>query len=213
MSDNRISDESQALRNEIRRLRKSLSELTPPVDILLKRRGFRIYKKEPSEDLLLPEDTCINSFYDMLKKYSFRLFLREVIKHQKFFKLEHVTRYATSAVTNDYLHYMIDIGLVGNTSGGFKLLPSPIKSFGETLEWFIAEIFKVEFAVEAIWDLQLRRSGGYDSSGPGLVVIMTSLRKSMGQYSIWRLNLLRQNRYISKRFQLFLIGYLIFLLR
>ena len=77
MSDNRISDESQDLRNEIKRLRKSLSELTPPLDILLKRRGFRIYKKEPSEDLLLPEDSYINSFYDMLKKYSFRLFLRE----------------------------------------------------------------------------------------------------------------------------------------
>jgi hypothetical protein len=165
MSDNRISDESQELRNEIRRLRKSLSELTPPLDILLKRRGFRIYKKEPSEDLLLPGDTFINSFYDMLKKYSFRLFLREVIKHQKFFKLEHVTRYATAAVTNDYLHYMIHIGLVGNATGGFKLLPGPIKSFGETLEWFIAEIFKVEFAVEAIWGIRFKRprvGGDYD---------------------------------------------------
>jgi hypothetical protein len=165
MSDNSISDESQDLRNEIKRLRKSLSELTPPLDILLKRRGFRIYKKEPSEDLLLPENTFINSFYDMLKKYSFRLFLREVIKYQKFFKLEHVTRFATSAVTNDYLQYMIDTGLVGNASGGFKLLPGPIKSFGETLEWFIAEIFKVEFAAEAFWGIRFKRprvGGDYD---------------------------------------------------
>ncbi len=165
MSDNRISDESQALRNEIRRLRKSLSELTPPLDILLKRRGFRIYKKEPSEDLLLPEHTGINSFYEMLKKYSFRLFLREVIKHQKFFQLEDVTRYATAAVTNDYLQYMIHTGLVGDTSGGFKLLRGPIKSFGETLEWFIAEIFKVEFAAEATWGIRFKRprvGGDYD---------------------------------------------------
>jgi len=165
MSENKISDESQALRNEIRRLRKSLSELTPPLDILLKRRGFRIYKKEPSEDLLLPEDTFISSFYEMLKRYSFRLFLREVIKHQKFFKLEHVTRYATSAVTRDYIQYMINIGLVENVSGGFKLIPSPIKSFGETLEWFIAEIFKVEFAAETIWGIRFKRprvGGDYD---------------------------------------------------
>ncbi len=165
MSDNRISDDSQSLRNEIRRLRKSLSELTPPLDILLKRRGFRIYKKEPSEDLLLPEDKFTNSFYEMLKKYSFRLFLREVIKNQKFFKLENVTRYATSAVTKDYLHYMIYTGLVGSASGGFKLLQSPIKSFGETLEWFIAEIFKVEFVVEAIWGIRFKRprvGGDYD---------------------------------------------------
>jgi len=165
MSDDRISDESQALRNEIRRLRQSLSELTPSLDILLKRRGFKIYKKEPSDDLLLPEDTFIKSFYEMLKKYSFRLFLREVIKHQKFFKLEHVTRYATSAVTKDYLQYLIRIGLVGKTPEGFELLLSPIKSFGETLEWFIAEILKVEFAAEAIWGIRFKRTrvgGDYD---------------------------------------------------
>ena len=165
MSENKTSDESHVLRNEIRRLRKSLSELTPPLDALLKRRGFRIYKKEPSEDLLLPEDTFIDSLYEMMKKYSFRLFLREVIKHQKFFKLENVTRYATSTVTKDYLDYLIHIGLVENVTGGFKLKPSPIKSFGETLEWFVAEIFKVEFAAEAIWGIRFKRprvGGDYD---------------------------------------------------
>lgn len=165
MSENNTSDESQNLRDEIRRLRRSLSELTPPLDILLKRRGFRIYKKEPSEDLLLPEDTFINNFYEMLKKYSFRLFLREVIKNQKFFKLEDVTRYATSAVTKDYLNYMIGIGLVGSIPGGFRLLTGHIKSFGETLEWFVAEIFKIEFAAEAIWGIRFKRpevGGDYD---------------------------------------------------
>jgi len=165
MSDDIISGESHALRNEIRRLRRSLSELTPPLEVLLKRRGFRIYKKEPSDDLLLPGDTFIESFYEILKKYSFRLFLREVIKHQKCFRLEHVTRYATSAVTKDYLQYMIRVGLVGNTSGGFALLTRPIKSFGETLEWFVAEILKVEFAAEAIWGIRFKRpsvGGDYD---------------------------------------------------
>lgn len=165
MSENKTYDESHILHNEIRRLRKSLSELTPPLDVLLKRRGFKIYKKEPSEDLLLPEDTFINSLYEMMKKYSFRLFLREVIKHQRFFKLENVTRYATSAVTKNYLDYLILIGLVENATGGFKLKSNPIKSFGETLEWFVAEIFKVEFAAEAIWGIRFKRprvGGDYD---------------------------------------------------
>ena len=165
MSENKTSDESRALRNEIRRLRKSLSELTPSLDVLLKRRGFKIYKKEPSEDLLLPEDKFIDSLYEMMKRYSFRLFLREVIKHQKFFKIENVTRYATSAVTENYLDYLIKIGIVENVPGGFKLKPSPIKSFGETLEWFIAETFKVEFEAEAIWGIRFKRprvGGDYD---------------------------------------------------
>jgi hypothetical protein len=165
MPGNRTSDEYQSLREEIRRLRKSLSELTPPLDVLLKRRGFRIYKKEPSEDLLLPEDKFTGSFYELMKKYSFRLFLRDVIKHQKFFRLENVTRYATIEVTKDYLEYMINISLVEKLSEGFRLSLEPIKSFGETLEWFVAEIFKVEFAAEAIWGIRFKRpsvGGDYD---------------------------------------------------
>ncbi len=166
MSENKkTSDETESLRDEIRRLRKSLSELTPPLDVLLKRRGFRIYKKEPSEDLLLPENKFIGGFYEMMKKYSFRLFLRDVIKHQKFFRLENVTRYATLEVTRDYLEYMINICLVEKSSGGFRLSLGPIKSFGETLEWFVAGIFKKEFAAEAIWGIRFKRTmvgGDYD---------------------------------------------------
>jgi hypothetical protein len=158
-------DDIESLHNEIKRLRRSLSELTPPLDVLLKRRGFKIYKKEPSEDLLLPDKQFTGSFYEMLKKYSFRLFLRDVIKHQEFFRLEHVTRYATSTVTSDYVEYLRDLGLIELSSGGFKLIPGPIKSFGETLEWFIAEIFKKEFETEAIWGIRSKRpriGGDYD---------------------------------------------------
>jgi hypothetical protein len=165
MPGNKISDDIRSLRDEIKRLRQSLSELTPPLDILLRRRGFKIYKKEPSEDLLLPEEKFTASFYEMLKKYSFRLFLREIIKHQKFFTLERVTRYATSEVTKEYLDYIKKIGLAEKADDGFKLLPSPIKSFGETLEWFVAEIFKIEFAADAIWGIRFKRpnvGGDYD---------------------------------------------------
>jgi hypothetical protein len=101
----------------------------------------------------------------MLKKYSFRLFLREVIKHQKFFKLEQVTRYATSEITKDYVAYMKDIGILENVPGGFRLASGPIKSFGETLEWFVAQIFQEEFAAEAIWGIKSKRpliGGDYD---------------------------------------------------
>lgn len=165
MSDNKPSDEYETLRDEIKRLRKSLSELTPPLEVLLKRRGFRIYKKEPSDDLLIPEKKHIGSFYEMMKKYSFRLFLREVIKHQKFFKLENVARYATPEVTAEYIKYLINVGLIEEVSDGYRLSIGRIKSFGETLEWFIAEIFRVEFTAEAIWGIRFKRQkvgGDYD---------------------------------------------------
>jgi hypothetical protein len=165
MSDETFPDETHYLRDEIRRLRKSLSELTPPLSVLLKRRGFRIYKKEPSEDLLLPQKEFFDNYFEMMKKYSFRLFLREVIKHQEFFMLEDVTRYATAEVTKEYVDYMNKIGLVEKLPDGFRLSKRPVKSFGETLEWFVSETFKKEFATEAIWGIRFKRpkvGGDYD---------------------------------------------------
>ncbi len=164
MSDN-ASDEIESLHNEIRRLRRSLSELTPSLDVLLKLRGFRIYKREPADDLLLPEKRFLVSFYEMLRKYSFRLFLRDVIKNQTFFRVQQVTRYATSAVTAEYTEYLREVGLIEPLSDGFRLIRGPIKSFGETLEWFVAEIFKKEFATEAVWGIRFKRpkvGGDYD---------------------------------------------------
>ena len=74
MMSDKPADEIESLHNEIRRLRRSLAELTPSLDIVLKLRGFRIYKQEPADDLLLPEKKFLDSFYEMLRKYSFRLF-------------------------------------------------------------------------------------------------------------------------------------------
>lgn len=165
MISDRPADETGSLRDEIKRLRKSLAKLTPPLDALLKRRGFRIYKKEPSDDLLIPEDAFLESFYRMMQKYSFRLFLRDVIKHQDSFRHEQVTRYATAEVTGEYLEYIKDIGLAVETDDGYRLSSGPIKSFGETLEWFVAQIFKKEYATEALWGLRFKRprvGGDYD---------------------------------------------------
>ena len=164
-TSNNLSDETKTLRDEIKRLRESLSELTPSIDVLLKRRGFRIYKRELADDLLIPEEKFIAGFYAIMQRYSFRLFLREVIKHQTFFSLEDVTRYATAEVTKEYVGYMTAIGLIEDVSGGFRLSRRPVKSFGETLEWFMAEIFRREFSTEAIWGIRFKRprvGGDYD---------------------------------------------------
>ncbi len=160
------SEEIRALHDEIKRLRKTLSELTPSLDALLRRRGFRIYKKEPSEDLVLPPKKFLDNFYEMLKKYSFRLFLRDVIKHQESFTKGQVTKYATADVTEAYINFLLSTRVIepaGRQS--FRLIKRPIKSFGETLEWFLCQIFKREFAAEATWGVKFKRpkvGGDYD---------------------------------------------------
>jgi len=133
--------------------------------MLLKRRGFLIYKKEPSEDLLIPAKRHINRFYQMLHKYSFRLVLRDVIKHQEQFTLEDVTRYASAGVTDSYLEHLVSVKLVRKKAGGYVLARRPIRSFGTTLEWYAAEVLKQEFGAEVVWGVKFRRpkvGGDYD---------------------------------------------------
>ncbi len=161
------------LKSEIKRLRRSLSELTPPLSSILKRRGFRIYKKEPSDDLFIPKERFVDGYYEMLKRYSFRLFLRDVIKHQLLFTPKQVTRYSTKEVTLQYLDYLVKVGLAARVDEAtentfYGLTKGPVKSFGETLEWFMAEIFRREFSIEAIWGVKMKRpmvGGDYDLLG------------------------------------------------
>ncbi len=157
--------EAADLREEITLLRQRLTELTPPLEALLRRRGFSIFKKEPSEDLIIPAERHLDSYYETMKRYSFRLFLREVIKHQEGFTPGEVTTYATEEITGEYIDYLLETGLLERVSGGYRLRKRPVKSFGETLEWFVAEVLKREFRMETIWGIKFRgrRVGGdYD---------------------------------------------------
>ena len=167
MSDSDLREEILFLRREIGRLRTSLSVLSPSLPILLRRRGFRIYKKEPRDDLLIPDEQFVEGYYRLLQKYSFRLFLRDVIKHQEQFTIRDVTRYATQGVTAEYVDYLSQSGLIGKAGGerAYYLKDGPIKSFGPTLEWFLAEVFRREFSAEAIWGVKFKRTvigGDYD---------------------------------------------------
>ncbi|MHB8844752.1 MAG: hypothetical protein ACYC7L_08370 [Nitrospirota bacterium] len=163
--DDNDAEELALLRDEVKRLRKTLNLLTPTLDLLLKRRGFRVYKKEPSDDLLVPDDPFRDSFYTHLHKYSFRLFLRDIIKHQERFSLEQLTRYSTTRIIRSYLNYLLEIRLIREGGAGYTLLRGPVTSFGPTLEWYTAELLRREFEAEALRGVKFRRrsvGGDYD---------------------------------------------------
>jgi hypothetical protein len=158
-------NEIKTLKAEIRRLRKELSELGPSLEFLLKRRGFTIYKNEPSEDLVLPEKRYVNTYYEKLKKYSFRLFLRDVIKYQNYFTLDKVTKFTTQEVSSQFTGYLLKRGIIEPYRKGYRLKKRPIKSFGETLEWFIARLISKDFQTETTWGIKFKRpkvGGDYD---------------------------------------------------
>ena len=159
------AEELELLRGEVRRLRRTLKLLTPSLDMLLKRRGFRVYKKEPPDDLLVPDDPFRDGFYAAMHKYSFRLFLRDVIKHQERFTLEQVTRYATTRVVKAYVSYLLETRMLKEEAAGYALSHTPITSFGPTLEWYVAELFRRELGAEAVWGVKFKRpkvGGDYD---------------------------------------------------
>ncbi len=163
--DAKIREELLVLRDEVRRLRRKLVLLTPGLAVLLKRRGFTIYKQEPSEDLLTPAKKFQKNYYQKLHKYSFRILLRDVIKHSGPFTLEQVTRYATPGVTKKYIDYLVSVRLLKKIPAGYILAKGPIKSFGATLEWYIAEALRCEFGAEAAWGVKFKRprvGGDYD---------------------------------------------------
>ena len=158
-------DELKYLRSEVRRLRRSIALLTPGIEMLLKRRGFLIYRKEPADDLLMPHEQALDNYYGMLRKYSFRLFLRVVIKNQDFFTRDMLVRYASPEVTSGYLKFLVRTGIAEPRGKGYSLSGPPVKSFGETLEWYVAEIFRREFCTESLWGVKFKRprvGGDYD---------------------------------------------------
>ncbi len=153
------------MKAEVRRLRERMNRLTPRLSVMLRQRGFAIYKKEPADDLLVPGERYIGSYYEMLKRYSFRLFLRDIIKHQPVFTLAQATRYATREVTAQYVRYLLDAGMVMSEGDSYRLLKGPVRSFGTTLEWFVSEIFRREFSAEAVWGVKIKHravGGDYD---------------------------------------------------
>jgi hypothetical protein len=157
-------EDAKALREEIQRLRAELARSAPDPVSMLRLRGFKVHTMEPADDLLVPGPGEVDTFYSMMKKYSFRLFLRDVIKHQKGFGKKDVTRYATAEVTGDYIDYLLGTGLLLRDGEAYRL-PRRIKSFGETLEWFMAELMRREFLTQALWGVKFRgqRAGGdYD---------------------------------------------------
>jgi hypothetical protein len=55
--------------------------------------------------------------------------------------------------------------IIKNGRGKYRTCVSPLHSFGSTLEWFIAEVFKREFASPAIYGVNVKKTpsgGDYD---------------------------------------------------
>jgi Holliday junction resolvase-like predicted endonuclease len=159
----------QTLSTDIESLRKTSIEDFSSVERLLKMRGIQIFKKNPRDRLFFPSDLPgpdRTRFYEMMKRYSFRLVLRDMIKHQEGFRIRDLTHYCSSEVVRGYCKALCETEVIVKTGRlSFQTRVRSLYSFGPTLEWFIAEMFKREFASPALYGVSVKktRSGGdYD---------------------------------------------------
>jgi hypothetical protein len=159
----------QSLTKEMESVKAASMEDPSPVEKMLRMRGIKVFRKNPIERLFFPPDlspTYKTRFYEMMKKYSFRLVLRDMIKYQDRFRIQDLTHYCSTRVVQKYCNLLCEIeAIVKDEWGRYRTHVSPLYSFGPTLEWFISEMFKREFASPAIYGVSVKNTpsgGDYD---------------------------------------------------
>jgi hypothetical protein len=103
---------------------------------------------------------------EALDHYAFRLFLRRAIQKSSGFVPEEVTQYVKPAKATALAESLVGLGLAAKVSAGRYRLLQPSRSFGGTLEWYVAR--------------ELRRRFGFDVGG-GLKFQARGVGSSFGQ--------------------------------
>jgi hypothetical protein len=159
----------RSLTKEIESIKAASIEDPSPVEKMLRTRGINVFRKNPTNRLFFPGDLSPlykDRFYEMMKKYSFRLVLRDMIKYQEGFCIQDLTHYCIPKVVQGYCDQLREMGAITKSGRGrYQTGVSPLYSFGPTLEWFIAEVFKREFASPAIYGVRVKKTpsgGDYD---------------------------------------------------
>lgn len=138
----------------------------------LRRRGFDARFGGHESTLLLPGTLRgREEFYVLLRHYSFRLLLRDVLVHRVAFTLADLQKYCSRAAARRYLEALKCGRVVSPRGRGrYALARSRVSSFGDTLEWLVANVLEREFSIPALWNVRVERlPGGGDCDVLGLV--------------------------------------------
>ena len=148
------------------RRRRRLTVHEAAISAALRRRGLVWDGQRDTSPLLLPDGRARDEHYRLLAHYSYRLFLRDLLKYREDLRLERLTRYANADTAAGYLRILRRARLVQPGQGGvYRLLASGVTSFGPTLEWYVAEILAREFGYAVASGLRIpgaRHGGDYD---------------------------------------------------
>lgn len=164
-----LQDQMEAVRTRLDCLEGQLLHHGTALSRGLSARGLKVYRKNPRERLLIPSDLSSEldfQFYERMKKYSFRLFLRDLVRTEGSFDPLDLTNYCSGRVALEYTRFLETVSVVRRLKGDrYRLSRPEIASFGPTLEWFVAQIFEREFACPAMFGVDFKETdvgGDYD---------------------------------------------------
>jgi hypothetical protein len=135
----------------------------------IRARGIQIHRQNPGDDLIFSPEASLEeltSLYQLLRHYSFRLFLRDVVRNKDAFRAEGLMRYCSLGTAKRYVSCLCKLRLAEEIDKGtFRLWKRSLSSFGPTLEWFVAQMFQREFSSPAVYGVRFKKTlsgGDYD---------------------------------------------------
>jgi hypothetical protein len=157
------------LRERIERLEREVLTGDRALQHAIKGRGMQIHGYNPQDRLIFKAGASSKeraALYDLLRHYSFRLFLRDAIKKKDAFRETDLVRYCSLEVAREYIVALRDLKLIEALgTGAYRLVQRSLSSFGPTLEWFVAQMFQRELASPAIYGVRFKETssgGDYD---------------------------------------------------
>jgi hypothetical protein len=164
-----LQEEVQGLRAGIAKLEQEMLDGKGGLRRAIKARGLQIHRQDPGDELIFSPQASSEeraALYQLLRHYSFRLFLRDVISNKNAFQATGLVRYCSLETAQRYCASLCELKLAEPLGEGtFRLVNRSLVSFGPTLEWFVAQMFQREFASPAIYGARFKETpsgGDYD---------------------------------------------------
>lgn len=141
----------------------------------LKLRGYIVTESCSLNRVILPKRQDVKiyeKYYQLLFHYRFRRLISDLIqiKSSGFIDLDLLfTKWRWEEIS-EYFNFLENSGILERIGDKFYFTYDNLDNFGETLEWFIAQILKKEFCIPAFWGVKLLDiSGGGDFDILGLI--------------------------------------------
>ncbi len=138
----------------------SASACTGEAMAMLIRRGLMPVKT--AGDVLFPQtpdERLEEMLSEWLGHYAFRLFLRGAIRKRQGFLPQETTRYLTRDQSSIYADVLVDLGLAEKIPRGRYRLIWAARSFGGTLEWYVARELERRYGFDVATGVKLHVGG------------------------------------------------------